>query len=261
MENSFEKNFKKTPTQEMGINTSRVFSGESASKPSKEAYNETPITFSEEIKKRLSPNQKYILADIGSFKGELINKILELAPEYKFDTIAVDINEEALKHNNLDRKITANAGSLPFENNSVDVEVVRFLLQWNTWEKQKKIIKEIARTVKQFALIQHGGAENENPDEWRFKVDELLSGKEVAKLKRDDYFFSSRNELEKMMIGEGIKFERTQEKIIKDMATILSERYGLSPDEDKRARDILEDKNFFIQTNWIIYSKNEDNNS
>jgi len=257
MEKFFENNLKKATPQEMGINTSKVFSGESELKPSREAYNETPIIFSEEIKKRLSPDKEYILADIGSFKGELINKILELSPEYKFNTVAVDINEEALKQNNLGTKLVANADNLPFKDKSIDIEIVRFLLQWNSWEKQKEIIKEIARTVKEFALIQHGGADNNNPKDWRFKMDQLLSGDVVLKLKRGEHFFSSRDEMEKMMKEEGIKFERTQEKVIDDIATIYSERYGLDKEEDKKARDILGDKNFFIQTNWIIYSKDD----
>lgn len=259
MEKFFENNLKKATPQEMGINTSKVFSGESELKPSREAYNETPVIFSEEIKKRLLPNKEYVLADIGSFKGELINKILELLPEYKFNTVAVDINEEALKQNNLKTKLVANADDLPFGDKSIDVEVVRFLLQWNSWEKQREIIKEIARTVKEFALIQHGGADSEDPDNWRFKMDQLLSGDTILKLKRGEHFFSSREEIEIIMKEEGIKFERTQEKIIDDIATIYSERYGLNKDEDKKTRDILGDKNFFIQTNWIIYSKDDKN--
>ena len=199
---------KHTEVQNMGENTSKVFSGEAQTKAAQEAYNETPKVFAEEIKKRLLPDKEYIIADIGSFKGELLGKLLELVPDYTFKTIAVDLNQDALNKNQLREKVVANADHLPFENGSIDIEIVRFLFQWNHWEKQKQIIREIARTIREFALVEHGGADNENPDEWREKMDKLFEGIEVPKLKRGEHFFSSRDEIEQMMTDDGIKFER-----------------------------------------------------
>ncbi len=243
-------------TQEMGKNTSKVFSGQAESKASQEAYNETPILFSNEIKKRLPSNREYSMADIGSFKGELVNKLLEFIPEYNINTIAVDINQEALSKNNLNKKIIASAENMPFEDNSINIEIVRFVLQWNSFERQKRIIREIARTTKNFALVEHGGCDNHNPDTWRQKMDMLLDGKEIPKLKRGEHFFSSRDEIEEIMRNENIKFERIKEKTINDIADIYTERYGLNEDENKKAKDILGNSNFFIQTDWIIYPKN-----
>lgn len=242
--------------QEMGKDTSKVFSGEAKFKASQEAYNETPILFSNEIKKRLSPDKKYSMADIGSFKGELMNKLLKLIPEYNIDTIAIDINEEALSQNNLDKKIITSAENMPFKNSSIDVEIVRFILQWNSLERQKRILKEIARTTKEFALIEHGGSDNNNSDIWRQKMDILLDGKEIPKLKRGEHFFSSREEIEEIMRSENIRFERIKEKTIDNIADIYTERYGLNEDENKKAKEILGDSNFFIQTDWIIYPNN-----
>ncbi|MDE1919453.1 MAG: methyltransferase domain-containing protein [Patescibacteria group bacterium] len=248
-----EAQHKHTEIQNMGENTSKVFSGEAGTKAAREAYNKTPEVFSEEIKKRLLPNKEYTIADIGSFRGELLGKLLELVPDYKFRTIAVDINQDALNKNTLQEKIISDAEHLPFGNGSIDIEVVRFLLQWNHWERQKQIIKEIARTVKEFALVEHGGADNENPDEWREKMDKLFEGVEVPKLKRGEHFFSSRDEIEQMMRDEGIKYERVREKIISDVAEIYSERFGLNEEESAKTRKILSNKNFFVQTDWIIY--------
>lgn len=250
-----ETSNKPTEAQNMGENTSKVFLGEAKTKAAKEAYNKTPEVFSKEIKKRLSPDKEYTVADIGSFKGELLDKLLDLIPDYKFRTIAVDINQDALNKNLSQEKIIANADNLPFEDGSIDIEVVRFLLQWNYWERQKQIIREIARTVKEFALIEHAGADNENSNEWREKIDRLFEGVEVPKLKRGEHFFSSRNEVEQIMRDEGIKFERIREKIIKDIVEIYSERFCLNEKEGVKARKILADKNFFVQTDWIIYPK------
>jgi ubiquinone/menaquinone biosynthesis C-methylase UbiE len=251
-----ERPNKHTEVQNMGENTSKVFSGEAKTKAAQEAYNESPEVFSEEIKKRLPPDKEYTIADIGSFKGELLDKLLEMVPNYKFRTIAIDVNQDALNKNSLQGKIVANADSLPFENGSIDIEVVRFLLQWNYWERQKQIIREIARTVKEFALVEHGGADNENSNEWREKMDRLFKGVEVPKLKRGEHFFSSRDEIEQMMRDEGIKFERIRERIIEDIAEIYSERFGLNEQESAKTKEILADKNFFVQTDWIIYPKN-----
>ena len=183
--------------QNMGEDTSKVFSGEATTRASQEAYNETPLVFSEEIKKRLSPDKEYIIADIGSFKGELMDKLLELVPGYKFRTIAVDINQDALNNNVLQEKIVSSADSLPFENGSIDIEISRFLLQWNYWERQKQIVREIVRTVKEFALIEHGGADNNDTDNWREKMDMLFEGVEVPKLKRGEHFFHPEMKLKK----------------------------------------------------------------
>ena len=58
-----------------------------------------------------------------------------------------------------------------------------------------------------------------------------------------------------MMTEEGIKFERINEKIIIDIAEIYSERFGLSEEEFIKTKEILADKNFFVQTDWVIYPK------
>lgn len=197
-----------------------------------------------------------MVADIGSFKGELLDSLIKILPEYKFKTIAVDINEKALEENSAEEKIFADASKLPFEDNSIDIEIVRFLLQWNSWEKQKEIIRQIARTTKEFALIEHGGADSIDSDEWRKNMDRLFEGKEVPKLKRGEHFFSSRDEIEQMMKEEGIRFERIREKVIQNIAEIYAERFGLSKEDYLKTKEILADKNFFIQTDWVIYPKN-----
>lgn len=248
-----EKRETKIEAQDMGGNTSKAFSGEGTSKAVLETYSETPKEFAGEIKKHLLPQQEYTLADIGSFRGELLAQLVGQLPEYRFRSVAVDINKEALAKNPSLHKIAADVGKLPFKDGEIDIEIVRAVLQWNSWEHQKNIIKEIARTVKRFALIQHAGSENQNPDEWRERMDKLLSGEEIPKLKRAEHFFSSGEEIEQFMRESSINFERTKEKVIEGISDLYTERYGLSVEENIKAKSILGGKDFFVQTNWTIF--------
>lgn len=240
----------------MGENTSKVFAGDALLKASQETYNETITIFSNEIKKRLPNDKSYNIADLGSFKGELLQQIINILPNYKFETIAVDINENALKDNQAETKIIADLKKLPFEDKSVDVEIIRYVLQWNYWENQKKILQEVARTTKSFALIEHAGADSQEPDEYRKRIGSLFSGEEILKLKRGENFFSSRKEIEDWLKDEGIVFERIGEKIINNLSEVYTERFGLSTDEDIKMKELLGDKDFLVKTDWIIYPHN-----
>lgn len=238
--------------QNMGENTSRIFSGKGASKAAKETYAETQKIFANEIRKQLTPNKEYTIADLGSFRGELLGQLSKELSEYRFKTIAVDINKSALEGNPASVKILADAGRLPFEDKSIDVEVARFLLQWNSWKNQQNILREIVRTTKQFAIVEHAGSANEDSDEWRKRIASLFNGIKIPKLKRSGYFFSSREEIERFMRQSGIYFERIREKVITNVTDIYTERYNLNPTENTMAKEILGDKDFFVQTDWII---------
>lgn len=255
-QDNMEKDLYKIAIQNMGENTSKVFAGDALLKACQETYNETPDVFANEIKKRLSDSESHNIADLGSFKGELLQQIIGKLPSYDFKTIAVDINEDAIKDNQAETKIVADLKKLPFENKSVDVEIVRYVLQWNYWENQKKILQEVARTVKDFALIEHAGADSKEPDEYRKRAGSLFSGEEIPKLKRGENFFSSRKEIEDWLNDEGIKFERIEEKIINNVSEVYTERFGLSPEENIKTKEILGDKDFLIKTDWVIYPKN-----
>ncbi len=59
------------------------------------------------------------------------------------------------------------------------------------------------------------------------------------------------------MTEENIKFERIKEKIINNLSDVYTERYGLDIKESKKAKAIMGNKDFFVQTDWIIYPSNQ----
>lgn len=239
---------------DMGEQTSKVFAGEYVSETNKEMYAETAQFFADEIRKRLPVReQPYIIADIGSYKGELLVNILKLLPDYHFETVAVDVNKHALSDNSAGQKIIADSEKLPFVNNSVDLIIIRYLLAWNNAAKQKRILEQIAQSVNKFALVEHAGADINETEKWREKMDDLLNGIEVPKMKRSGHFFSSRDEIETWLNQSGISFERLKDRVVQNGADVYIERYGLNKNEAEKTKEILGDKNYFRQTDWIVY--------
>lgn len=239
----------------MGEKASNIFKGESNdSLAMNKLYNESTEYFSNIIKDKLSNKDKiYKLADFGSFRGELLGNILDKLPDYKFSTTAVDINEDALKENlSAQEKIVATLDKIPLEDKSMDIIICRYALQWNNIEEQQKILKEIARITKGFAIIQYAGPDNNNPDKWREKIDDLLTGKEISKLRRAGYYFSSRNEIEGWMKENKINFERLMERKVKNVSDVFIKKYNLNDNESLKTKEILGDKNYIIQTTWLI---------
>ena len=244
--------------QNMGVNTSEVFAGRGESEAGGKFYTETPDYFSNIIRNILPPSdQPYSILDMGAFRGELLSGITEkLRGEYEFQTIGVDINEEALKKNlSSQTKILSSLDKLPLEDHSVDVALMRYVLQWNNPERQKAIISELARVVKRIGIIQHVGCDNDDPKGWREKMDDLFDGKEIPKMKRGEHYFSSRDEVEQWMKEQDINFQRLQDRRINDGADVYRERYNLTEIENGEMLKILGDKNFFMQSAWIVYPK------
>lgn len=240
----------------MGSETSKVFSGEAESLTTKEMYSETAGFFADQIKSHIPESTgQYVLADVGSFQGELLSNVVELLNEYKFETVAVDINEVALVGNKANKKIVSSGEQLPFDDNSIDVVIMRYVLQWNNAEKQKKILKEINRVTKTVALIEHVGSDTEDTENWRGKQDELVSGIKIPKLKRGEHFYSSRDEIETWMSEQGIKFFRLRDRKIAEASNAYIERFGLDENEADTAREILGNKDYFMQTDWAIFPK------
>jgi ubiquinone/menaquinone biosynthesis C-methylase UbiE len=243
-----------TEIQDMGTATSEAFNGSNENKAIQETYGETPQFFADEIQKRLQEKDKqYTIADVGAYKGELLGNLLQQLPDYNFETIGIDINNTALAENNsAQEKVVATADSLPFADHSIDTLIARYVLQWNNPDKQQKILAEMARVSKEFALIEHAGADISDPNPWREKTDELFSGVKIPKLKRGEHYYSSRDEVEKWLQDQGITFERLRERRIDNIADIFITRYMLSEEEAEIARQILGDRNYFIQTDWIL---------
>ncbi|EKD23513.1 MAG: hypothetical protein ACD_81C00229G0002 [uncultured bacterium] len=252
MKNSIEEKYNQ------GKNATEIFKGESELKALKEVYGETAGLFAGILKEKLEEDTQYTLADLGAFKGELAQSILKYIPELDLEVIAIDVNPDALEQNKAaDKKITANLTELPLKDKSVDIAMMRYALQWNTLEKQEKIIEEVSRIIKKFAIIQHAGSENEDPQGWRGKVQRIFNDEELPELKRVEIFFSSRDELEDRMKKMGVRFERVDEKVIENLADVYCERYTLDAGKCERVRATLGDKNFMLRTTWVVFPKSE----
>jgi len=250
------KNIRNSDVGYMGADTSKVFSGKSENLTNIMMYRETADFFASEIRRRLPPRaEPYKLLDVGSFKGELMSDVLARLPEYTFETTAVDVNSEALENNSADFKINSGANNLPFENGSFDIVMVRYVLQWNVFDSQKNILSELERVVKGFIIIEHVGSDSIDTDGWRSKMDDVLDGVEIPVLKMDGYFFSSKDELEQWMRENSISFECLRNRKIDKASNVYIERYALSETESDTLRTILGDKDYFIQTDWVIYPK------
>jgi len=242
---------------EQSKESSSVFSGKFESETTRELYNESAKIISDIIKEKLDDKtEKNKFVDFGSYKGELLKEVLNLLPGYNFHTIGIDVEKNLEGNEVVKEKIVANmTKKIPLDDHSVDIGMMRYVLTWNNLEEQQNILKEIARIVKKFVVIQHGGADNDNTDMWRKKMDDFLSGEKIPRVKRKDYFFSSREEIEKLMIENNIKFERVMERRVDKVSNVFIERFSLNENEAEISRGIFGDKDYVIQTTWLILSQ------
>jgi ubiquinone/menaquinone biosynthesis C-methylase UbiE len=249
-----EELHKNKTVPEMGVDTSHVFSGNVKGEALKRVYGESAQLFADLIKKYLPASEKgYTLADLGSYKGELLAKILEeLGVDYKVKTIAVDVNEEALKQNTADESVVSSVDSIPLADGSVDISIMRYVLQWNPLNVQKDILKEFNRITRKIGVLQHCCPDDQNADEWRKHTDDIYDGEEVLKLKREGYYFSSPGEVEAMMTELGIKFKKICEVTAPGFSEIFVERYALSREEAETLRKILGKFDYENVVTWVI---------
>ncbi len=243
------------PIYHMGIKTSDVFRGKSELGPVREIYGESAKFFSGIIRSKFVVGEKHSLLDIGSAKGELVSEMLGYLPEYEFDITATDTNPDAINGNPAKNKIVADAESLPIDDKSVDVVLMRYVLQFNSLNSQENILKEVQRVTKEIAIVQHGGADSVDSDSWRSGVDQIFHSSELLQLNRDGILYSSQDEVESMMDKNNISYERIQSRRIEGLSQAFIERYSLNDDQIKLIKNILGDKDYIMQTTWIIYPK------
>jgi ubiquinone/menaquinone biosynthesis C-methylase UbiE len=242
-----------------GARASEIFRGEVMVEPVKKIFGESAQMFSALIKERLgTEGGRYVLADFGSHEGELLENICKSLSEFDFHTIGIDLENNLKENKAAQEKVSADLGNIPMKDKSVDVGFARYVLHWNDIKKQENILKEIARIVKDFAIIQHVGADCKNSSDWRSRVDDLLDGQEIPKLERHGHFFSSSQEIEKMLTKNNIPFERVSEIRVNDLSETLSQRFSLDKAEKQLAKEMLKGKDYIMQTTWIIKSKNKE---
>jgi len=242
-------------TIEQGENSSDVFGGANKTKTTVEIYGQSPEFFANIIRQKLNPDKEYNLADLGSFDGKLLENVLKLLPEYKFRTFGIDREQNLKNNHSAQEKIAAEIDWIPLSDKSMDIVLGRYILVWNDPEKQKRILKEIGRITRGFAIVQSAGSDTEGSDAWREKFNHLFSGKDVPKLHRVGHFFSSRDEVEGWMKEQNIQFERIQDRKVNEFSNVFCEKYNLDDAECAMTKKILDDKDFTVQNTWIIYPK------
>ncbi len=240
------------PTIYQGENSSQTFSGENKTQTTFELYAQSADFFANNIKQKLIPQQEYIFADLGCYGGELQESIINLLPQFQFYTIGIDHENNLLNNNFAHEKIGADIERVPLKDNSVDIALMRYVLHWNIAEKQKRILKETMRLIRDFAIIQHVGPDQSDAVSWREKITVLLSGK-VPKIERYGHFWSSSDEVESWMKEQNIQFERIQHRKIDTFSNMFYEKYNLSEEENREVVEFLGDKNYIVQTSWLIY--------
>jgi hypothetical protein len=238
--------------KEQGLNASDLFVGHSSSKPTELLYKESSSLFAELIKSReFVPEKEYVLADLGSHRGDFLKEVLSLMPEYHFKTLAIDINADDLEQNIADEKMVSDLNVLKLENKSIDITFARYVLAWNNLEKQKEILLEIKRITKGLAIIQHQGAKESGGEILQAASKVLFSGA-VPELKREDFFFSTVSQIEEALNKLDISYEKVQDRNVEGLSALLIEKYSLSEDNANLVKDILKECDYVTQVCWVL---------
>lgn len=232
-----------------GINAEKIFRGIGQSNASKLFYNESASLFSQIIRNNLKTG-KYTLVDLGGHKGELINQLLDLLPEYVFEASVID-EEDGIEGARQIQKIKTDIINNPLPDKSIDVAIMRYVLPWNAFEKQKPILHEISRICRGICIIQHQGADSANPIPLQQASLKLFSGI-VPKLKRENGFFTESSQIEAWMNEFNIQFEKLQERRIETLSEMFIEKFNLAGDDAISVQEILKGCDYIMQTTWVL---------
>lgn len=240
-----------------GVLAEKLFHGISNNKTIKLIYGESADLFSDVIREKFNPESgPYNLLDLGSHKGEFLQDFIKRLPEYEFITTAVEFNDFDLEKNIADNKVLSDVKEVSLEDKKFDITTSRYVLAWNSIENQKRIISEIKRLTKGIAVIQHQGADKNNPDELQKSSEELFNGA-IPSLKRDEFYFSTETQLEDILKENDIKYEIIQSRKIEGLAEIFIEKYSLEDSDSKKVEDILKDSNYIVQTTFVLDFRNQ----
>lgn len=243
----------------MGPNASRFFSGTvSDSDVIDRLFNQSASLFADVIRKSTTEYDSVIaLLDIGSYKGEFATSIISMIKDKSFVITAVDSNSTVLAENKIALfKVEAPAYALPLLDKTYDVSIMRYVLHWNSWENQKKILSEAIRVTKGIFIVQHLGSDVVDNFEWNKRMQEVVGGI-VPKLYRPDAYFSSSNEIEEYVKEFPVSVVRLQNRRIEKPSIGYQKRFDLSDSDFRRVQEILGDKDYIMQTTWLI-SRKED---
>jgi ubiquinone/menaquinone biosynthesis C-methylase UbiE len=177
--------------------------------------------------------------------------LISLLPDYKLQTIAIDVNADDLEKNDADQKIISDLSELNLSDKSVDITVCRYVLAWNNIETQKEILKEIKRITKKLVVIQHQGANSENPAGLQ-KASEVLFGGVIPNLKRENFFFSTAEQVENMFNELRLNFQKIQTKEVPGLSGVFIDKYNLSGGEARKVQEVLMGADYVTLSTWVI---------
>lgn len=238
--------------ENQGTNTSAVFAGAGSSSASWKIYGETAVLIADLVARNIPDRAgPYVLADIGSYKGELMGEILRRLPRHPFVTVAVDINPEALEENIAQRRIVADVAETLLEDNAIDIAICRYVLQWNPPEKQQRILRELNRITRHAVILQHFGCDDDDR-EHRARIDHVLSGEHLPQLLRKDYYLSTAREIEGWMRKQGLAFERRPQVAVQDVSDSFIDRYDLVGQEARLLKSLLGRHDYIVLTTWVL---------
>lgn len=237
---------------EQGKKAPILFKGDGKSKASHLVYGNSANLFSSIIKKRLKKKENYCLVDFGSSRGDFLNELIKKLPQYNFNIICIDKEKEPLDKNTVaHEKICSNLVSVPLRDDSADLLIMRYVLQWDSLEEQKQILSELRRLMRDFAIVQHAGADSKNALKWRKNNDNLFKG-EIKSLYRFEQCFSSSQEVENMMKEVGLDYKKIDEIKVEGLSDIINEKYVLDKKERLRVKEILGKWDYIVITTWVI---------
>ncbi len=233
-----------------------IFAGKARRETTVKFYAESPVLFAQIVKENIKPGN-YKMADLGGAGGGLCGNLVNLLNDYQFEIDAYDVDTDSLKENKVAKHTYhADLANLPAESRYYDISIMRYVLQWNTIEDQRKIIKEVARITKGIAIIQHCGPQDSNKNEWRANSDGFINGSGISRITRKDYLYTSPTEVEEIFKENNINYKQVQYRRIDAYIDIFIERYDLTEEESNLVRTMVADKNYIFQTTWLLDFRN-----
>lgn len=233
-----------------GENSEKAFHGVGSVGAIKLFYGESASLFAKIIRTNYKPG-KYTLADLGGHKGELLADILKELPEYEFDSIIID-RVPGLDNGNIKaRKVVGDIVNSEITDRSIDIVIMRYVLPWDEYDRQKLIIQEAQRICRGITIIQHQGAPDDNPRLLQDASLKLWSGI-VPVLKRDYGFFTEAGQVEKWMDELNIKYEKIDHKYIETLSEMFIEKYKLNENDANKTKEVLRGCDGITITTWVL---------
>lgn len=225
-----------------------MFHGHAKSVASKLIYSESAKLFADIIKNNFKPGS-YTLIDLGGHKGEFLSDLLNFLPGYNFESTIIDMENDiytSLKS----KKIISDIINSGLSDKSADIIILRYVLAWNSLEKQKEILKEVSRICKGICMIQHQGSKNNDSLLFQSEFGEI-----IPKMKGSEGVFTDPNTVEKCMSDLGVHFYKLQERRVDGLSDIAIEKYSLARPEAQKIKELLKGRDYVIQTTWVLEFK------